>query len=171
MNGKASACDLESSESYDYKDYYFIDPADKITVKYDEIVKYLYAKANENFKSGRTEYYDEALGWVYEYFDASKEYEIRFDEFANVPGFEKLATETKGLSDVELVKALVEKDLLKLLYDLSSSERYNQNIYNDYDNNFFADVLYNKETGEVQNGTYHNVIKGMSLDIGGSNNE
>ena len=27
---------------------------------------------------------------------------------------------------------------------------------------------YNKETGEVQNGTYHNVIKGMSLDIGGS---
>lgn len=151
VNGKASACDLESSESYDYKDYYFIDPADKITVKYDEIVKYLYAKANENFKSGRTEYYDEALGWVYEYFDASKEYEIRFDEFANVPGFEKLATETKGLSDVELVKALVEKDLLKLLYDLSSSERYNQNIYNDYDNNFFADVLYNKETGEKIN--------------------
>ena len=30
---------------------------------------------------------------------------------------------------------------------------------------------YNKETGEVQNGTYHNVIKGMSLDIGGSKNE
>ena len=151
VNGKASAYDLESSKSYNYKDYYFIDPADKITVKYDEIVKYLYAKANENFESGRTEYYDEELGWVWEYFDASKEYEIRFDEFANVPGFEKLATETKGLSDVELVKALVEKDLLKLLYDLSSSERYNQNIYNDYDNNFFADVLYNKETGEKIN--------------------
>ena len=30
---------------------------------------------------------------------------------------------------------------------------------------------YNKETGEVQNGTYHSVIKGMSLDIGGSKNE
>ena len=30
---------------------------------------------------------------------------------------------------------------------------------------------YNKETGEVQNGTYHNVIKGMSLDIGGLKNE
>ena len=150
VNGKDSAYDLESS-SYKYKDYYFIDPADKITVKYDEIVKYLYAKANENFKSGWTKYYDEALGWVYEYFDASKEYEIRFDEFANVPGFEKLATETKGLSDVELVKALVEKDLLKLLYDLSYSERYKPNLYNDYDNNFFADVLYNKETGEKIN--------------------
>lgn len=24
---------------------------------------------------------------------------------------------------------------------------------------------YNKETGEVQNGTYHNVIKGMSLEL------
>ena len=151
VNGMASAYDLESSELYDYKNYYFIDPADKITVKYDEIVKYLYARANENFKSGRTEYYDEELGWVYNYFDASKEYEIRFDEFANVPGFEKLATETKGLSDVELVKALVEKDLLKLLCDLSSSERYMQNLYNDYDNNFFADVLYNKETGEKIN--------------------
>ena len=30
---------------------------------------------------------------------------------------------------------------------------------------------YNKETGEVQSGTYHNVIKGMSLDIGGLKNE
>ena len=30
---------------------------------------------------------------------------------------------------------------------------------------------YNKETGEIQNGTYHNVIKGMSLDIGGLKNE
>ena len=34
---------------------------------------------------------------------------------------------------------------------------------------------YNKETGEVQNGTYHNVIKGMWLEIkngiiGGKNN-
>ena len=151
VNGMASAYDLESSELYDYKNYYFIDPADKITVKYDEIVKYLYARANEDFKSRWTEYYDEELGWVYNYFDASKEYEIRFDEFANVPGFEKLATETKGLSDVELVKALVEKDLLKLLCDLSSSERYKPNLYNDYDNNFFADVLYNKETGEKIN--------------------
>ena len=24
---------------------------------------------------------------------------------------------------------------------------------------------YNKETGEVQNGTYHNVVKGMSLEL------
>lgn len=24
---------------------------------------------------------------------------------------------------------------------------------------------YNKETGEVQNGTYHNVIKGMRLEL------
>lgn len=151
VKGKASAYDLESSDLYDYKDYYFIDPADKITVKYDEIVEYLYVRANENFKSRWTEYYDEELGWVYNYFDASKEYEIRFDEFANVSGFEKLATETKGLSDVELVKALVEKDLLELLCDLYYSERYNQNIYNDYDNNFFADVLYNKETGEKIN--------------------
>lgn len=143
VNGKASA--------YDYKDYYFIDPADKITVKYDEIVKYLYAEANRNFKSGMTSYYDEELGWVYNYFDASEEYEIRFDEFANVSGFEKLATETKGLSDVELVKALVEKDLLELLCDLYDSERYKPNLYNDYDNNFFADVLYNKDTGEKIN--------------------
>ena len=49
------------SKKLQYKNYYFIDPADKITVKYDEIVKYLYARANENFKSGRTEYYDEEL--------------------------------------------------------------------------------------------------------------
>jgi len=82
------------------------------------------------------------------------EYEMRFDIFETVPGYEVLASETKdangkALADLELIKALTEKDLLKTFYSLCD-DRYNEDTYfSFYTNNFYADVLYNKKTGKL----------------------
>lgn len=153
FRGRAQSYDLEKGEGEKY--YYFIDSSDEETINYDQIVKYLFAELIDSL-IGPYRYtfeYDENGNGITKYIDYSKEYEIRFDTFAEVEGFEILATETKdsegkSLKNEDIFKALVEKNLLGILGKLFASERYAQNKYDSYTNNFFADIMYNIETGE-----------------------
>ncbi len=153
FKGRAESFELETG---DFKYYYFIDPSDGVTINYDQVVKYLFAELTRMLK---WEYkysneYDEYGNYISQkLIDYSTDYEIRFDVFADIEGFESLATETKdeygnSLTNEDLFKALVEKNLLWKLYQLLDSERYTQNIYGSYKNTFLADIFYNIETGE-----------------------
>lgn len=78
-------------------------------------------------------------------------YHISFKKFAEVPGYELLATETNGVWDLDLFNAFVEKDLELAFCKLGNSGRYDKALrYDWYDNNFIADILYEKnEAGEI----------------------
>lgn len=152
INGRSSDEKKRFDEkSYGY--YYYINPTTE-TIDYKEIVDYCFALLL-NYVKDNSIWDEETSSWIYKNF--RNEYEICFDEFENVEGFEKLATETKdkdgnSLVDEELFKAIVEKDLLGLLYELIYSERYTTTTtWNTYKNNFFADVLYQKESKEKIN--------------------
>lgn len=79
------------------------------------------------------------------YFDSH--YTMKFDKLAEYPGYELLASETVGSSDLDLFKNIVDKDLEILLGQLMMDDDiYGYNgRYSWYDNNFFADVLYDKD--------------------------
>lgn len=83
------------------------------------------------------------------YFDSH--YDIRFDKFADYAGYELLAAETAGKKNLELFKAIADNELETLLAQLI----FDDNIYGEglryywYDNNFFADVLYEKDTDNL----------------------
>ena len=144
--------DLNGSD-YSTRYYYFISKETE-EIDYKEIVDYYFALLL-NYVKDKNIWDEETYSWKYKNY--RNEYEICFDEFENVEGFEKLATETKdkdgnSLVDEELFKAIVEKDLLGLLYELIHSERYTtKTTWNTYKNNFFADVLYQKESKEKIN--------------------
>lgn len=149
LTGRASAYGLDSSE---YNKYYYFINSSTSGFEYKEIVDYFFARLLDMLNSDRG-YYDEETG-EYLYKNYRNEYEIRFDEFANIKGFEKLATETQDkygnqLADEELFEAIIEKDLLQLLGMAIDSDRYTKrNVYDAYDNNFFADILYVKGSNE-----------------------
>lgn len=146
LAGRASAYDLDL-EPYSTKYYYFIESATS-KVDYEAIVNYIFARLLANIRN-KTEFIEDLGNRFVNY---RNDYEIRFDEFAKIEGFEKLATETRDnygnqLADEELFEAIIEKDLVHLLGKAIYSDRYTkQNIYDAYDNNFFADVLYAKNS-------------------------
>lgn len=159
FQGRANALDLETGS---WKYYYFIDPADQVSIDYEEVVKYLFAELSRFLKPEYSYTCNEETGYVNKYFDYSKNYEIRFDEFENVAGFEKLAGKTKdaygkSLTNENLVKALVENNLLGLWYNVLTSSRYETNPYGGYNEFFLADIFYNKETGEKINKEWFNL--------------
>lgn len=83
----------------------------------------------------------------YEY--GRENYHISFKKFANVPGYEVLATETEGLIDTEAFEAIKEKDLEIVLAKLMSDARYDSSYrYNWHENNFIADILYTKDEND-----------------------
>lgn len=144
-----------------YIDYYFREPTTaEHEVYYETIANYLLSYGLESLKN---EYKtvtvkDENNDDLSKTRDLSKDFEIRFDYFANVPGYELLASVTKddngkSLTNAAALKAITENDLLCLIYDLFSSNnsssdyRYKaDSVFNFYDNNFYADVLYFKGT-------------------------
>lgn len=146
LAGRASAYDLDLGP-YSTKNYYFIESATS-KVDYEAIVNYIFARLLYDIRN-KTEYIEDLGDRFVNY---RNDYEIRFDEFAKIEGFEKLATETRDnygnqLADEELFEAIVEKDLVHLLGKAINSDRYTKrNIYDAYDNNFFADVLYVKNS-------------------------
>lgn len=138
------------NELKQYKYFYFMNP-DTMENDYKAVVDCYFYYLPEYLLAGREVWNEETGCW--EYINYRDKYEIRFDIFENIEGFEKLSTETKdengnSLADEELFKAVVEKDLLKLLYDALYLDRYNkQNQWNFYDYNFYADILFEKESG------------------------
>lgn len=126
--------------------YYFRNPDSlKSEVQPQEILDYLYARACDSLN----------VSWDDWVSTEKDKYEIRFDKFENVSGYEVLATITKGKSDLELIKALVDNNIEETLYNLLESNyssnpdgwyACNQFFSNFYDHNFFADVLYLKGT-------------------------
>lgn len=173
INGKANA---KKIGAYDQnKDYFFINP---VTGDYDyeEMVNYCFADLLNYVKEKYTTVMNEGTyetGEIYEYEtsvwkDYRAQYEIRFDEFSNIPGFEDLALKTKNsngksLADAELFEAIIENDLVTLLYDAIHHTRYLiSNVYNNYDYNFYADVLYDKETGDkIQKSVFNFDVTGF----------
>ena len=147
LKGRESAFNINGA--YDSKYYYFIDSITS-KVDYKAIVDFYFARLLINLKT----WADYGEDGDYQYINYRNEYEIRFDEFANIKGFEKLATETRDkygnqLADEELFEAIIEKDLLQLLGIAIDSDRYTKrNVYNAYDNNFFADIFYVKGSNE-----------------------
>lgn len=128
---------LDINNYYDYKDYYFVD-ANTLEMDYKEILDYHFGLLYES---------------SYDFKGCMNDYEIRFDEFANVEGFEELALKTKdengkSLTDLELIKAIFEKDLIQLLGKAMYTYYTETNIYNEYKHNYIADIMYLKESGE-----------------------
>lgn len=146
LAGRGNAYDFDATDSWSSKYYYFID-SETSKIDYEAIVNYLFAELLDYLKT-KGDY----TNGNFKFFNYRDEYEIRFDEFANIEGFEKLATETRDkygnqLADEELFEVIIEKDLLQLLANVIDSDRYKkQNIYNAYDNNFFADIFYLKDS-------------------------
>lgn len=142
LAGRAYSYDFKT---HDYKDYLFINPNTE-EIDYSEIVNYCFGQLlfhlNDSNKTDDNNYY----------INYRNDYEIRFDIFSNIPGFEELSTETKdqngyNLSDEELFKTIIEKNLLSLLAKAVDDERYTkQNVYRAYNNNIFTDILYLKGT-------------------------
>ena len=151
ITGRAEGYDIEQDKT---RYFYFIDSLTN-EINYQEIVNYMFAKLR-NYLQTTGEYIESEEhtdGRYWQPINFRNQYEIRFDAFANIDGFEKLATETKEngipLSDENLFKVIIEKGLLQLLGKAIHSERYSEkNIYNTYNNNFFADILYVKNTNQ-----------------------
>lgn len=81
----------------------------------------------------------------------SDDVDLRFDLFADIEGFEALAEATAGKKNAEALAALDTKEnrglLYKLLYQYDSQSRYvYDSTWECYAYNFFADVLYVKDT-------------------------
>lgn len=136
LANSSSATDINNY--YSYKDYYFVD-ADTLEMDYQEILDYHFGLL-----------YNVGGHYFYGY---RNNYEIRFDEFANIKGFEELALKTKdengnSLTDLELIKAIFEKDLIQLLGKAMDTYYTETNIYNEYKHNYIADIMYLKESGE-----------------------
>lgn len=150
--------DDEDDENYEEnRIYYFRNPdSAEHEVQPEEIVAYLYAAAYSSFPytsdvwNSETQKYENQAwtNWKNDY--KNHKYEIRFDKFADVEGFEVLASATKGKADEEAIKAIMNNGLEGLLRDLFNSDWYNDDeFFRDfYTHNFFADILYEKETGE-----------------------
>ena len=83
--------------------------------------------------------------------------EFRFDTFANVKGFERLAEMTRGKKNADALRAINNEEGLSLIYKLnytnSSSEtaRYQSSakINGNYYNNFLADITYLKDSNTL----------------------
>ena len=137
LAGRAYSYDFKT---HDYKDYLFINPNTE-EIDYSEIVNYCFGQLLFHLNDSNNYY-----------INYRNDYEIRFDIFSNIPGFEELSTETKdqngyNLSDEELFKTIIEKNLLSLLATAIWDERYTkQNVYRAYNNNIFTDILYLKGT-------------------------
>ena len=147
--GCCSACDIDD-EYGNNKYYYFRNPdSEKREIQPEQILKYLFAKAFDSFDYSIT-----WSDWKKDYDDGK--YEIRFDKFAEVEGYEALATLTKGKTDLSLIQTIIDDGLEELLYTLlndnydSGSDWYRCDQYfnNFYKHNFFADILYEKSTGK-----------------------
>lgn len=151
--GCANANDITDNHS-DGR-YYFRNPdSQENELQPQEILDYLYAVAYNSLDSNKYSWSD----WKTDY--ASHKYEMRFDIFADVPGYEALSTLTKdrdgkSLSDLALINAIIDNGLEELLYNLLQTENNSENRYapheyfdSFYEHNFFADILYEKTTGE-----------------------
>ncbi len=137
------------------RNYYFRNPdSQENELQPQEILDYLYAKAWCSLDSNKYSLDD----WKNDY--ALHKYEMRFDKFASVPGYEALATMTKGadgksLTDLDLINAIIDNSLEEILFHLfnpgydNSVSIYSPHEYfnNFYEHNFFADILYEKKTG------------------------
>ena len=151
--GCADAKDITGNQGSRY--YYFRNPdSQENEIQAQEILDYLYAKAWYSFDSSKYSWEN----WKNDY--ASHKYEIRFDKFASVPGYEALAIMTKGtdgkaLTDLDLINAIIDNGLEEILFHLlnpgydNSVSIYSPHEYfsNFYEHNFFADILYEKDTG------------------------
>ena len=124
----------------DYKEYYFRDPANEETLRPANIFNYLLSRAYASI-SNKSE-----ISWS----DFKQTYEIRFDKFKNINGYESLATLTQGKSDTNLIKATIDNHLEEMLYNLFDDEWYSCANYFPYfyNHNFFADILYEKGTNK-----------------------
>lgn len=117
---------------------------------YDVYVDYLitqlnsyYYKENIKGKSGLTE-----SDWTPLTID---DVDFRFDNFANIEGFELFASELKGKKNQEAFKKIYETPKLKKLYgSLCASDRYYRAPNTtEYKNNFLADICYKKDSTEL----------------------
>ena len=146
---------LLDANTIDFFYYFSNSKADSVNTK--NLTAYLFDKAWLSLKKTdlqkvkRTYINEEGKKYDAEYYpNLSERYDIRFDAFKNVKGFEELAEKTKGLKNEDVISALLKNNLLKIFAELLGSERYSKktdfesNHY--YENNFFADVLYKKGT-------------------------
>ena len=151
--GCSSANDItDDNDNCSTRYYYFRNPdSAENEVQPEEILAYLYADAYRSLDSNKVTWSQ----WKEDY--KNHKYEIRFDKFAEVEGYEVLASLTKGKSDLELINAIIDNNLEELVYNLLKSDaglsgsRYSPHRYfnNFYENNFYADVLYEKTTGKT----------------------
>ncbi|MCR5124509.1 MAG: hypothetical protein K6B43_04865 [Treponema sp.] len=132
------------SEAYTWKGYsdvggttyYFRNPeTEEHEVVPGRIADYLLAKAADSMVAGS--------GY------SASDYEIKFDSFANVSGYEQLATAAAGKADGDAIAAITEQGLVTILHSLwDSTGRYAEDAFFGYTSeNFFADVLYKKSDG------------------------
>lgn len=85
------------------------------------------------------------------YYDYSQLYDIKFDAFANVEGYEMLAAVAAGKKNLEALKAISDAGLNGLFANLLESPYYSRwgaGFFELYEHNFYADVLFDKTTGE-----------------------
>lgn len=166
-----------SPETQSYEYYYFRNPiTEEKELQLEEVVKYLFAESYESMiysghydEQGKwiREYgylktvLDDEGEPVLDENDEPKtelvkynanEYEIRFDEFVGLDGYKAFMNELKGedgkyLSDFALIKTLTEKNLLSKFYTLLESRYKQDDDFQYYDNNFYADVLFRKDDG------------------------
>ena len=192
--GAVTQDNIMDKESYDGYFYFRNPDSEENELQPQEILDYFYAKAYNSLYCIQHQEYDEDLGQYYYVTDSgtsweewkedykNHKYEMRFDKFADIPGYEALATLTKGKADLDLINAIIDNNLEEMLYNLlnnDSSPNSNpdgwyaghQYFDNFYEHNFFADVLYEKETGEpisedlFKKTTYGNTSKFESMGL------
>ena len=140
-SGALWAYDLKNGSS---RYFYFRNPdSAESEVQPQEIADYLLGKTYECLvDDGKTSFKENYT-----------DYEIRFDTFASVSGYELIATKTAGLADAAAIKAITDNNLEYLIYDMwgtiGDGKRYSRHRYfESYEHNFLADIVYNKKTGE-----------------------
>ncbi len=119
--------------------YYFRNPqSEEHEEQPEEIAKFLLAKACDSLKS---EYKDEYISGVTA---ENSRYKLCFDSFANIEGFELLASLTAGKSNTEAIQAVIDNNLESVLVKLwGENARYAQDPWFSYtEHNFFQDILY-----------------------------
>lgn len=149
------------STTYNYKNYYFRNPLTEEqeideNVVLDFIVDQAYTSFSSNVAKSQVNAVVQKDKTTGNYVYKSKlldSYDIRFDIFANDIGFEMLANATAGKTNLEALKAISSNGLVGLFCDLltSDSSPYKKSgagYYDMYDRNFYADILYVKDTDQ-----------------------
>lgn len=146
FNGYGYAYDLYGNTDGEVC-YFFRDPNENEDGGHDlqpaQLAKYLFAKAYESLKESYQTAYKEGVT------EASPTYRISFEAFAEIPGYELIATATAGKYDAEAIAAIENarlEALVKTLWD--SRGRYAQDSMFGYTkHNFFADIIQEESEG------------------------